>query len=62
MYAYLMPRNTPHADDEIRSAAKLMYYGGDATELLILIALFSIWYKKRERRPHYQLKSMNSNN
>lgn len=58
MYAYIIPHNTPHTDNEIRSAAKWMYYGGDATELLILIVLFSTWYQKRERRPQYQLKPM----
>jgi putative membrane protein len=54
MYAYLWPRNTPHPEDQIRAAAKLMYYGGDLAELLLLIALFAMWYQKRGR-PQYEL-------
>ncbi|GAB3538090.1 cytochrome c oxidase assembly protein [Pontibacter brevis] len=49
MYAYTFPRNTPHALEEIQDAAKFMYYGGDLAELLLAIAFFSIWYRKRER-------------
>lgn len=47
MYAYSWPRGTPHSAEEIRSAAKLMYYGGDITELLLAIALFALWYRNR---------------
>lgn len=50
MYAYIWPRNTPHDVEEIRSAAKIMYYGGDLAELLLAVALFAVWYKKRSRR------------
>ncbi len=45
MYAYGWPRGTPHGADELRAAAQLMYYGGDATELLLLVAFF--WRRSR---------------
>jgi putative membrane protein len=35
----------------VRSAARLMYYGGDVAELLLAIALFAGWYRRRGRRP-----------
>lgn len=47
MYAYLYPLNSPHGADQIREAAKLMYYWGDLSELLLAIVLFGIWYQKR---------------
>jgi putative membrane protein len=48
MYAYLYPINSPHSAGQIQEAAKLMYYWGDLSELLLAIALFAAWYKKRE--------------
>ncbi|MEV4823803.1 cytochrome c oxidase assembly protein [Micromonospora sp. NPDC049274] len=33
-----------------RSAAQLMYYGGDAAELLLAVALFATWYRRRSPR------------
>lgn len=53
MYAYGWPRGTPHSPDEIRSAAKIMYYGGDLAELLVAVAFFAIWYRgtARSERP-----------
>jgi len=53
MYAYLYPLYSGHSADEIRSAARLMYYGGDLSELLLAIALFSVWYG-RTNHPRYQ--------
>lgn len=47
MYAYNWPLNSPHTVEQIRLGAKLMYYGGDFAELLLLIALFITWYRKR---------------
>ncbi|TXK45856.1 cytochrome c oxidase assembly protein [Pontibacter qinzhouensis] len=47
MYAYLYPLNAPHSADQIREAAKLMYYWGDLSELLLAIVLFASWYRKR---------------
>ncbi|GAB3166091.1 cytochrome c oxidase assembly protein [Telluribacter humicola] len=54
MYAYLYPRHSPHPAEEIQAGAKLMYYGGDLSELLLAVALFSIWYQKR-RHPRYRM-------
>jgi putative membrane protein len=47
MYAYLYPLNSPHNNDQVREAAKLMYYWGDLSELLLATILFGMWYKKR---------------
>jgi putative membrane protein len=47
MYIYLWPHGTSHNAEEIRAAAQLMYYGGDFAELLLVIALFTIWYRRR---------------
>lgn len=49
MYAYLFPLHSPHTDDQIREGAQLMYYGGDLSELLLTVALFTIWYQNRGR-------------
>lgn len=47
MYGYLWPRGTPYAAGETRAAAQLMYYGGDLAEVLLAVALFAMWYRKR---------------
>jgi putative membrane protein len=52
MYGYLWPRGTFHDADEIRVAAQLMYYGGDFAEVLLVIALFALWYRHRGARPY----------
>lgn len=49
MYGYGLPDGTAHSLAEIRSAAQLMYYGGDLAEGLLAVALFARWY--RARRP-----------
>lgn len=41
MYAYGWPTGTHHSLEEIRAGAKIMYYGGDFAELLLVIGLFS---------------------
>lgn len=43
MYAYGWPPGTHYSAVEIRHAAKIMYYGGDLSELLLAIALFANW-------------------
>ncbi|ALJ01223.1 hypothetical protein DC20_05085 [Rufibacter tibetensis] len=48
MYAYIYPLNSPHSAEQIREATKLMYYWGDLSELLLIIALFTIWYRQRK--------------
>lgn len=47
MYAYLYPLNSPHSEGQIREAAKMMYYWGDLSELLLTIIFFALWYQKR---------------
>jgi cytochrome c oxidase assembly factor CtaG len=37
--------------EAVRSAAQIMYYGGDAAELLLAIALFATWYRQAGRLP-----------
>jgi putative membrane protein len=44
MYAYGWPRGSGHSLSEIQAAAKLMYYGGDFAELLLLIALLLTFF------------------
>lgn len=51
MYAHHFPRTTHHSPEEIEAGAMFMYYGGDGAELLLAIAFFAIWYRKRGRRP-----------
>lgn len=43
MYAYGFPRTTAHDAVELEEAAKIMYYGGDAAELLLAIVIFARW-------------------
>lgn len=43
MYAHGWPRGTGHDLEEIQQAAKLMYYGGDLTEVVLVAALFTAW-------------------
>lgn len=52
MYIELLPATGLHDPAQIRAAAKLMYYGGDVAELLVAVALFADWYRRRApRRP-----------
>lgn len=43
MYAYGFPRDTPHSLPEIEEAAQIMYYGGDFSELVLMVLLFATW-------------------
>lgn len=52
MYGYLWPRGTNHNVEEIRAAAELMYYGGDLAEVLLVVVLFALWYRRRGARPY----------
>ena len=52
MYAYLLPFNSPHSAEQIREGAKLMYYWGDLSELVLAIVLFTGWYRNRSRREY----------
>ncbi|MBK6266590.1 cytochrome c oxidase assembly protein [Marivirga sp. S37H4] len=47
MYAYTWPKQSIHSDQQIQEGARLMYYWGDLSELILLIIFFSMWYKSR---------------
>ncbi|MBB4825610.1 putative membrane protein [Sporosarcina luteola] len=48
LYAY-----PPHGVEieDARAGAMLMYYGGDAVDLLLIIVLFHQWYRSARRKP-----------
>ena len=50
MYAYHYPQGTEQPLVSIEQAAKIMYYGGDAAELLLMIGLFATWPIARSPR------------
>lgn len=49
MYGYGFPRGTPYDPAEIQAAAQVMYYGGDLAEVLLAVALFHVWFRRRSR-------------
>lgn len=49
MYAYLLPENSPHNNFQIQEGAKLMYYWGDLSEIILAIILFLFWYYNKDR-------------
>lgn len=50
MYAFGFPRGTIHGAEELRDAAIIMYYGGDLSELIVLILLFATWWPRARTR------------
>lgn len=50
MYAHALPAGTGHSAAELREGLQWMYYGGDAAELLLAVALFAAWYRTRPHR------------
>ncbi|MFF6912696.1 cytochrome c oxidase assembly protein [Streptomyces sp. NPDC012466] len=48
------PSGTTHAPADLHVASQLMYYGGDAVELVLAVLLAGQWYRARGRcsRPH----------
>ncbi|MBJ7454365.1 MAG: hypothetical protein JHC71_20090 [Blastococcus sp.] len=40
-----------HDAAEVEAAAQLMYYGGHVADLLLLVALFTAWYRRTGRVP-----------
>ncbi|PID04483.1 MULTISPECIES: cytochrome c oxidase assembly protein [unclassified Sporosarcina] len=50
LYAY-PPAGVPI--EEARAGAMLMYYGGDAVDLVIIILLFNSWYHLTKRQHHH---------
>lgn len=51
MYGYGYPHGAPADLSEIQAAAQWMYYGGDLAELLLIIAFFSLWFRRRHTLP-----------
>lgn len=49
MYINLWPSGTFSTAEEIRSAAQIMYYGGDLAEALLAVVLFYGWLEKSKR-------------
>lgn len=49
MYINLWPAVPFNTADEIRTAAKIMYYGGDLAEALLAAALFYGWLEDRKK-------------
>lgn len=49
MYAYGWPVGAHHSLEEIRAGAKIMYYGGDLAELLLVIALFAGGFTRKPK-------------
>lgn len=47
LYAHALPHG--HDPETARAAARLMYYGGDAAELVLACILFGTWYRRRAR-------------
>lgn len=47
LYAHALPHG--HDPEAARAAARLMYYGGDAAELVLALILFGTWYRRRAR-------------
>ncbi|MGC5305517.1 cytochrome c oxidase assembly protein [Micromonospora zamorensis] len=54
----LPPGLTGRDPEAFRSAAQLMYYGGDLAELLLAAALFASWYHARRPRPTHSVKRL----
>lgn len=57
MYAYGWPAGAHHSLEEVRAGAKIMYYGGDFAELLLVIALFAGGLARAPRIPRDQTES-----
>lgn len=47
MYVHSFPRFTSYSTEAIQEAALLMYYGGDLAEVLLAVAFFMHWYRRR---------------
>lgn len=45
------PPGAHGSEERLQAAAQLMYYGGDAAEVLVAVALFAAWYTRTAPRP-----------
>ena len=53
MLAPTLDATTPAAlgaPEEVRRGAELLYYGGDAVELLLAVAVMAEWWRRTGRR------------
>jgi putative membrane protein len=53
MYGYGFPRGAMADVGEVRAAAQWMYYGGDVAELLLAVAFFALWFRRRSGLPDF---------
>lgn len=58
MYINLWPSGTFSTTEEIRSAAQIMYYGGDLAEALLAVVLFYGWLEKSKRHHTRNIKKI----
>ena len=49
MYAFNVPLTSNESASEVQEAAKLMYYWGDVSELLLLVLLFAFFYPRQHK-------------
>lgn len=49
MYAYGFPEGTSSSAQEVMSAAKIMYYGGDIAELVLVVALLLTGFSQQRK-------------
>jgi putative membrane protein len=49
-FLYARPPAALGAADQVRAGAQLLYYGGDAVELLLAVAVMAEWYRRTGRR------------
>jgi len=49
MYAHLLPQVDFYTSLQKQEAAKLMYYWGDLSEMIIMVILFAEWYRSTKR-------------
>ena len=56
MYGYGYPRGTGAGVEEIRAAAKWMYYGGDLAELALAALFFAGWLRRPSKPSRRRLR------
>jgi putative membrane protein len=53
MYAHLLPHNAA-TPDQLRAGAQIMFYGGDAIEVILAVAVMGSWYAHTGRAHAHQ--------
>ena len=51
MYGYGYPKGILADAAELQAAAQWMYYGGDLAEVLLIVAFFALWFRRRHPLP-----------